>query len=418
MRHRAALLFLVLLLTAAAPDYDVIYDNTRVVAYHLKFSAEDWAALQKDHREYVPATFVFGKETYEKVGVRFKGRVSLQHAGLKKPFKVKFDKFEPKQRFHGIKKLSLHNGFKDPTIMRETLGYEIFRAAGCPASRTSHVRVFVTVPELYDMEYFGLYISVEAVTKDYLKDRFRDASGTLYEGGDFRWHGSGVDRYVPDLYPLRTNKKSRDHEALMHFLKVLNTAETGKLKGELEKVFEVDMFLGWLAAHTVLSDMEGIPAGGSGNCYLYHNPTTGKLVLLPWDLNESFGSTSEGLSIKEVLTLNIYEPTTHPDACPLIHRLLEVPEFLDVYKKKLRALIDGPFSVEAMNAKIDAVHKRIRRHVYSDTKRHYDIDQFERSFTEDVAGLPNPPYPRHNRVIGLKRFVRERVKSVNRQLKR
>jgi spore coat protein CotH len=399
----------------SGPDYATVFDASYVHTYQLLFEPEEWHALEEEWTTYVRADVIYDGATYEDVGVRFKGNVSLEFAGEKKSFKLNFNKFVKGQTFHGLDMINLHNGFKDPTIMREDLAYGAHQAAGDLHSRTCHARVLVTVPGTYDAEYFGLYINVEAVNRDYLQDKLGDDGGTLYKGGDFRWHGPDWQEYVPWIYEPKTNEESDDHEALLRFLDVLNNTPIAELGNEIEQVFDVDRFAGWLAANTLLSNMDGIPVGG-GNCYLYHDVTRDVMVLIPWDMNEAFGSTSEGLSLDELLTLDIHHPVVWPGASPLIERLLLVPEFVDEYEARLAELLDGYFAVASLNAVIDDSYALIKDDVYADTKRHYSIEQFEQSIEDDVPGLPNPPYPDGNMVIGLKRFVDERVASVTDQL--
>ena len=402
---------------ATGPDYDFVFDQTRIPTYHLVFERSDWDDLQAAWRVDVPVTLEMDDEVYERVGVHFKGNVSLDYAGDKKSFKLDFDEFVDGQRFHGLERINLHNGFKDPTLIRENLSYELHAAAGDLASRTSHARVTVTVPGLYDEEFFGLYVNVEAIDRRYVRDRLGDETGTLYEGGDFRWYGPDWRQYVPDPYEPKTNRTSNDHTALLRFLEVLNETPDDELGDALEQVFDVDRFLGWLAANTLLSNMDGIPGGG-GNCWLVHDVGRDRMVLIPWDMNEAFGSTSEGLSLDELLDLDVHAPVVYPGAQPLIERVLSVPRFVADYDDRLRALVDGAFAEARMDARIRQLHDRIVDDAYADHKRHYSIEQFEAAFDVDVPGLPNPPYPEGNMVIGLRRFVRERGRSVTEQLAR
>lgn len=400
---------------AVAPDYAFVFDPAVVRTFHLVFTRADWDALQEDWGQDVPVTVEVGDEVFIDVAVHYKGNVSLDFAGEKKSFKLDFDDFVPDQRYHGLERLNLHNGFKDPTLMRENLSYALHAAAGDVASRTSHVRVALTVPGLFEEEYFGLYVNVEAVDRRYVRDRLDDDEGTLYEGGDFRWYGPDWEEYVPDPYEPKTNQGSSDHAALLRFLEVLNATPTPELRAALEEVFDVERFLGWLAANTLLSNMDGIPGGG-GNCFLYHDVGRDKMVLIPWDMNEAFGSTSEGLSVDELLELDVHAPVVYPGAQPLIERVLEVPELADRYDELLRGLVQGDFAEATMSARIDEIAARIREHVAADARRHYTLEQFETSLDEDVPGLPNPPYPDGNVVIGLRRFVRERGASARAQL--
>ena len=207
--------------------------------YYLTIPPDNWEDLQDSPVEYVSGTFRFEDEEYRPVGVRFKGNVSLGFAGDKPSFKVKFSEYNRRLRFHGLERLNLNNGFKDPTILREILAYDLYSEAGSLASRTSHVRVYVSVLGLYDQEYFGLYISVEQVDEAFLRDRFGNADGNLYKGGDFRWHGPEAGEYVPVIYQPRGNRQVVSHAALVHFLDVLNNAADAGFKEEIEKVFHV-----------------------------------------------------------------------------------------------------------------------------------------------------------------------------------
>jgi hypothetical protein len=397
------------------PDYELVFDSSRIVDVHIALSAASWAALEAEPREYVSGSLRWDGELHDNVGIKHKGNVSLDFAGAKKSWKLDFNRYDADHRFHGLKALELHNGFKDPTLMRENLAYAVHRAAGDVGSRTSHVRVFLTVPGLHDDVYWGLYVNVEPVNKAYVRDRFTDDEGTLYEGGDFRWYGADPTVYVPGVYEPETNESSTDHAALLRFLDVLNNTPIAELGPALEQVFDVERFLGWLAANTALANMDGIPGGG-GNCHVYHDPAQDKIVVIPWDMNEAFGSTSEGLTVDELLALDVHAPVVAPGAQPLIERVLQVPSFVERYDAKLRALIVGELSEAAVTASIDTIYGQIRDAVHADTNRHYDIPQFELSITDDVIGLPDPPYPPTNRVIGLKRFVRARVSSIADQL--
>lgn len=415
---------LALLLFACAPDAAPTsapapavasgpFDDTVVHTYHLSFTAEDWAALTAAPADEVRAQLVYDGVPFPDVGVRHKGNVTLDFGGDKLSWKLDFDEFVDGRRFFGLENVNLNNGFKDPTLMREKLAYAVHEAAGNVASRTSHARVHVTVPGLFDETYFGLFIFVEDVDKRWLRARLQDDEGALYSDGDFRWYGPDAP-YVPEVYRLES-KGTTDHSALVQFLDVLNNTPIDELEGALPEVFDVEHFLSWLAANTALSNMDGIPGGG-GNCFVAHDVAEGRMLLIPWDMNEAFGSTSEGLSVDELLTLDVHEPVVFPGAQPLIERVLQVPAFRARYDDKLRALVDGAFSPESMQQRVDELRALITPHVQEDTRRDYDDDQFERSFEEDVPGLPDPPYPEGNVVIGLMRFVRERAASIREQL--
>ncbi len=400
-------------------DYAVIFNRNTLDDYEIEISAVNWQALQNDPFEYVSGTLRFKTETYNNVGIRYKGNSSY-HAvpPPKKSFKIHLNEFVPEARFHGLKKLNFNNCFKDPSLMREMLGYDIFKAAGSPASRTSHIKLYVTVPGTYNREFFGVYISVEQVNKSYLDDRFPESAGNLYksgqQGGDLTWKGSDPNLYKnpPDNppYEKKTNEIEDDWSDFIHFLDVLNNTPNVNFKTEIEKVFNVNGFLYYLAANTVLSNMDSI-AGRKCNFYLYHNMVTDKFEFIPWDLNEVFGCFhGPGQDADTMLDLDIYHPTS-AGAHVLVERILNVPEYVTIYTNRIRTLVNGSFLPATTHAEIDSVYNRIKADVYADTHKQYLSADFDKSIDQDI---PNDWDP--NRILGLKPFVTDRVYNINQQL--
>ena len=61
--------------------------------------------------------------------------------------------------------------------MCEYIGYGLFRDAGVPAPRIGYATVAV------NQEPYGLYVQVEAVSKDFLQRWYSKTAGNLYEIG-------------------------------------------------------------------------------------------------------------------------------------------------------------------------------------------------------------------------------------------
>jgi hypothetical protein len=399
------------------PEYSLIFNRDAVNEYELVFTTVNWQALQNDPFTYVSATMSYGDETYINVGVRYKGNSSFGCVPPpKKPFKVDFNRYVSGQNFHGVKKLNFSNSLWDPSMLRELLAYDTFAATGCPACRTSHVKLFVTVPGIYNHELFGVYVMIEQVDKTYLTDRFHNDSGNLYKaamwGADLKWLGSDPAPYR-DCYIKKTNELADDWSDLINFIYVLNNTPDPSFKTEIEKVFNVDGFLSYLAANTALSSLDSI-AGRNCNFYLYHNPRTGKFELLPWDLNEAFGNHTlprdNGLTADEMLTLDIRNPVSTGEHI-LIERILGVPEYMSDYLSRLRALVEGYFSPSAMHSEIDSVYNVIKADVYLDVYKEFSSADFDLSMEHDIPENSDP-----GRILGMKPFVTQRVTSILTQL--
>src|SRR5204863_9330491 len=93
---------------------------------------------------------------------------------------LNFSKAGSKQRVHGLTKISLNNSYQDITRLHEKFSRELFAAAGVPVPRADHALVTLNGRDL------GLYVLTEGFSKDFLKQHFKRADGTLYEGGTLR----------------------------------------------------------------------------------------------------------------------------------------------------------------------------------------------------------------------------------------
>jgi len=394
-------------------DYDVIYNQTSVDEYEIEMSAARWQALQNNPFIYVSGTLKFKDETYYNVGIRYKGNSSyFAMPGPKKSFKVHFNEYVPGQYFHGLKKLNFNNGFNDPTLMREALAYKLMRDGGVPASRTSHIKLYVTVPGIHSREYFGVYTSVEQVNKSFLQDRFSNNGGNLFKaeaaGSDLTYLGPGKISYIPK-YELKTNELLNDYSDLINLCNVVTNTADNQFKSEIEAVFNVDGFLSWLAVNTILSYQDSY-AGKAHNYYLYHNNDTGKFDYIPWDLNTTFGQSRFGKSADYMLNLDIYQPT-FGEYRILIDRLFNIPEYVTSYENRMQSLLDNYFNSAAMDPAIDTMYNLIKDDVHADTKKMFDNAAFDTCVVQD---LPDPPDPQ--RTLGLKPYVTDRGTSIQSQL--
>src|SRR4051812_30493130 len=191
-----------------------------------------------------------GDETFEKVGIRYKGNGTVfdTSRSIKKSFKIDLDREGGAGRFGGAKAINLHCGVTDPSKLRESLAYELYRAAGVPASRTALAEVRLTVPGKYDRELLGLYTVVEDVDKAFLRDRFGTDKGLLLkpEGlREFEDRGDDWDRYKQQYAPKR--EATKDEAArLIAFAKLVHQADDATFRKEAGRYLDVDNYLRFL----------------------------------------------------------------------------------------------------------------------------------------------------------------------------
>ena len=459
----------------------------RVVTVRIVMSEEDWTTCQLNAQaeQYVRADFWFDGELVPDVAIRPKGNSSLRSAissgSPRFSLKVDFNLFNTARTFRGLKKLNFNNGFSDPTLIRETLAYELFDQMGIPTPRTSFVDLWINDTHL------GVYTQVEQIDKAFLARHFTRNDGNLYKpemlsaplnwteedvqkqlarleatgqddtddspdvnigGGKLRdilealqpeeyaADGDSVPPGAPDMAQggipqpgipgeglprqplpgqgalqqpqrdgqqqpagqqrdyieavgLKTNENSVDHSALFRFLDVLNNEPDSTFPAEIERVLDVDNVLRFLAVSTLTVHLDNY-LGMGHNYYLYE--VDGRFAIIPWDLNMAFGTFNCSIDREGLVNFFIDEPTCGPiGERPLVQRLLSHQPYLDTYHRYLEEILEGPFSVETMNARIDELVDLIRPYVEADELKFFSTTDFERAITEDMRGATLTP---------------------------
>src|SRR5687767_14445133 len=124
--------------TPAADDF---FADAALARFKIEIAAADLARLRQDPRSYVRAEVGVGPMKLSGVAVRLKGFGSFRPVDDRPSFAMKFDHFNPDQKFRGLTKLMLNNSSQDPTLLSEHLASGLFRDAGVPAARVTHARV-------------------------------------------------------------------------------------------------------------------------------------------------------------------------------------------------------------------------------------------------------------------------------------
>lgn len=419
-----------------------------ILRYDITIDENDWNAMLNDPlcqngtepcgSEYVKAGLTFNGKTFSSVGIRFKGNSSLtsvaalgsDDAGYQRySFKIKMDKFIEDQLLDGIKTINLNNSFLDPSMMREVLSYDLFRSADVPASRTAYVSLYI------NGELYGFYISVQEVDKIFLKQWFTDNDGNLYkpEYGDLVYKGVSISDYGTDItdqsgkfhvegidnYVKKTNETENDYSDIIELMSVLQMEPDQNFVKELEKIFDVDRYLSFLAVHSLIVSLDSYSGGLPQNYYLYKDSVSGRFVYIPWDLNNSFGTFNcYKLTPEQVANLNIDSPycIETPNANnngapidassrPLISKILSVNEYRTELRSKIDSMLNSIFTIDTISKRTDALTGLISDSVLNDPRAFFDYSAFLMNIEESVDKVP-----------GIKEFTNIRIASVTSQL--
>ena len=373
-------------------------------------------------------------------------RSAAKSGSLRFSLKVDFNLFNRARNFRGLKKLNFNNGFNDPTLIRECLAYELFNQMGVPTPRSSFVDLWVndthlgvyTMVEQIDKTFLTRHFSRDDgnLYKPEMPAAYLDWTEVELEEQRARWGITEPDDLVSSLninlgggklrdimqaleqqnktgdeitttkppnlpqgipqqgmpprqqrdylemVGLKTNENSPDHSALLHFLDILNNEPDETFPAEIEEVLDVDEVLRFLAVATLVGYLDSY-LGIGHNYYLYE--VDGKFTMIPWDLNGAFGTFNCGIDREGIINFYIDEPTCGPlSERPLIKRLLSHQPYLNAYHGYLESLLDGPFSVDVMESRINQLADLIRPFVEADELKFFSTRDFEHGLTEDM----------------------------------
>jgi len=388
--------------TVRNPTDAVLFPHDRVIDVYIE---ADEAELQNMFdraimEEYIVCDVVYNGYRIENVGIRPKGNSSLKQVASstsnRYSFKLDFNQYVKGQNLFGITKINLNNGFSDPTFMREYLTYEISEMLGLETPRTAYIALHI------NGEYFGLYLGVENIDENFVRDHFVYAYGDLYKP-----EGSGSNLvYIdddPQSYPglaLQTNEETSDRKSIVEMLKVL---QEGTYE-ELEKVLDIDSFLKYYSLCVAAGSMDSILGGMNHNYYLYDN--NGQFVMIPWDFNMAFGgfpgNRNNGDGSGEFY---IDAPAVNMASQPIVNRLLSNEEYLERYHGYLQQIIDGYLNDEFFTSRVEQVAAMIDPYIKSDPTALYSYEQFLASF-DFTSGQS----------IGLIDYNSARVEAISKQL--
>jgi len=355
-------------------NIETVFDTAKVQKIRIVIESENWAVMNDDldalkdsqgnstdfsdeNPIFVPSELLYYSETsgtwteWYKVGIRFKGNSSLYNANSSKlPFKLDFDEFEDEypdlknQRFFGFKQLNLKNNYNDQSEMHEVVANDLFRDYGLASAHSSFYTVYLNVDDSNDESndiYYGVYTLVEEVDDTVIETQYYDNDdGNLYKPeDDAATFASGT--YDEDEYGLKTDEDETYADIAALYDAINDSSRNSDVetwKTNLEALFDVDIFLKWLAANSVMQNWDTY-GEMPHNFFLYHNPSSGKFEWIPWDNNEALEDNSRAQPI-DFDRLN-------PDEWPLIGYLLAQEEYESIYQANVEAFTKAYFNDDA-----------------------------------------------------------------------
>lgn len=352
-------------------------------AYH-------WGDLKSAYRykkdTYFSADIYFDGHALLNVGLKQKGTHSNAFAWTeKKPLKIKFDEFDKNRLFCGLNKINLANAFEDPSFQRDVVASHVFSSIGVSTPRAGFSEVY------FNDTFWGLYVLIEPVDRNFLKRSFGETNGVLFKGIS----GCLVQASEADGKKHFERKTKGSKDGLRQLLRFINRASDDHFKDSIEHYLNVESFLKVMAYDLTSGNTDSYIAGRCHNFYLYQKEN-GQFEWIPWDYNLSF---SAEFSVQDWKV-----PNFKNEGFSLLSRLMAIKTHRWVFYQECEQILK---LLESKSTKrfLMQNHKMIEPFVERDSLAFYSFEQFKGALNQDISG------GMANRIPGLFNLIEERRKS-------
>ena len=356
-------------------------------------------------------------------------------------FKLEFDHYIEGQTCYGLDKLILNNNYADATNMKEAIVYDMYQYLGVDASLYNYAKISVNGDyrgvylaleavedsfmlrnygtedgNLYKPESMGIGGGVDGNGFPQMgempdgadfpqKGEMPDGEdfpqkGEMPDGEDFPQMGEApngeaadikmgimggnggadlnytdddLDSYSTIWDGEITDSDKKDHKRVVEALKNISEGT------DLETYMDVDNILKYMAVHTFVVNDDSLSGTMAHNYYLYEY--NGKLNILPWDYNLSFGGMSMGgkmggqsLGATSVINDAIDTPFSITD---FFDALLENEEYLEQYHGYLNELVEKYVNGGEFEKTYERIRSQIDDLVGNDPTAFYSYEEYE-----------------------------------------
>jgi hypothetical protein len=356
---------LLLTTTARAEDlapygFDHFFDTSRLVKIDLKVETEDWDKVRVQHRSLVktlrtdippseqkkPFSYVSANLTIDGtdigiVAIRKKGFVgSLDHD--RPSLKIQIDQYEKKKMFAGVDTLTLNNNKQDGSRVHQLVGYQVFRAAGFPASHCNLALVSVNGKSL------GVYSNVESLDKHHFRRAYKSAKGTLYEGTVCDFHEHSLVRFERKF-------GSKKAIASIKNASIALDSDDRSILDALGRHLDLDQFYRFWAAEVLVGHWDGY-VSNKNNYFVYFDSKSERLHFLPWGLDQL--ATDRNMFWRQ----GFDPPKSIKADAAIPRRLYKNPEARKKYFAAMRSLLDEVWDEDKLVTQIDNLQAMINPH--------------------------------------------------------
>ena len=311
------------------PSYADLYDPFQVLNLNLEMDAGDWSAIRNDASYTIVKPAYFWADGESKIVVSAKRKPNLAN-GDKIALKIDINEYFDGLRWHGVKKLSLENGYDADAVTEGFAWYLHRRTAGQGATDykpplASWVNVTV------NGQLLGMYANVEQVDKTFLRNRDQWVS-------DETWLYKQSDIGPPEL--KSGTGDSPIYTTLDYKPFVSGGAEPPVgYETRMESLIDMEQMLTVGAINSFTGNYDELLTKGKNFFFVDYAPGAGaepgKRLYLPWDLDAVLGGDG---------TTSIYD-SKGGKLGDYRKYITDVPVFRDQYNQIMLDLLAGPLAV-------------------------------------------------------------------------
>jgi hypothetical protein len=337
-----------------------------------------------DLNERLLATVEINGESFDSVGIRYRGGATYDAAQGKNPLNIKLDHVK-NHDYQGTETLILNNGAKDPSFVREVLSHDIANQY-MPSSRANYAKIFV------NGSYHGLYVNVENVDKNFMalgfnsnrENTFFDCSpdGTINPPGAGCTEGIGSSlEYLGASTQCYKDYYDKDSDPIGGWNELVNLSNAiGTNAGDVETSMNIDRAIWMLAMQNLVVNLESYIGATPENYYLFRDEND-RFNTLPTDFNETFGGDGEledgqaDLSLSELQNL---DPLlrSNDDTRPLLKLILQDARYKRQYVAHYRTMLQEVINSGWYATRAQELVNMISAEVTSDPNKIYSEAQF------------------------------------------
>ncbi len=369
-----------------------LYDTGVIQQIEIKFEQDNWLYLLDSLRfngdNVLIGDAIINGQLIEDVGVRYRGTRSFQPGGKRNGLDLILNYVDQNANYQGYTTIKLSSALRDPSMVREVLGFEIARNY-MPAPKANYAKVVI------NKSLYGLFVNIEAVDAGFVQRHFNETGGMMYrcapktdskaaEGCRSNIFGSLQVDNSADCY--RQNYRlvyGNGFDPLLGLAKTLNEKPQ-----DVSTVLDVDRTLWMLAFNNVLLNLNSYTGQYSSNYFLYRDKL-GRFIPVIWDLNLCFGSyknTGIGSDLKPSAVTTL-DPLLHANNAerPLISKLLSNELYKKMYLSHVLAITKDYLTNDRYLTRAKELQQLIRPELAKDANWFYTMAEFDQSLKTTIG---------------------------------